>query len=233
MQGAISVHQLDLRDLDSVKECARSIDESVDKLHLLILNAGVMAPPLTRTKQGFEMQIGVNHIGHMYLTKLLLPKMKETCSASVEGRVVSVSSLAHTFGKIDLDDLNYTKRRYSGWGAYGQSKLANVLFSKKLALMMAEEGVNIKAYSLHPGAIETNLQQYTGYLKWFFIFFFWMCKSIPQGAATTIVACTRDLPSGCYLSDCVETEPSKDGQNMDLANKLWDLTESLIEEHTK
>ena len=227
------VKQLDLADLKSVKAAADDILATCNKIDLLVLNAGVMACPLSRTKDGFEMQIGTNHIGHFYLTQLLLPRVKETAGAGSEARIVVVSSLAHTFGKIDIEDLNYEKRGYSSWGAYGQSKLANVLFARQLAKKMEEEGANVKVYSLHPGAIATNLQRHTKYVLWLLRLIPFFGKTVPQGASTTVVACTRpDIPSGSYLSDCQIAKTSKAGEDMDMAAKLWELTENLVKEKT-
>src|SRR5271154_7115269 len=118
MPGQTEVRQLDLASLASVREFAAAWDGELD---LLINNAGVMAPPLGRTAEGFELQLGTNHLGHFALTNLLLEH--------VTGRVVTVASGAHRMGSIDLDDLNWERRPYSAWRAYGQSKLANLLFT--------------------------------------------------------------------------------------------------------
>lgn len=235
VKGNITVKQLDLANLASVKAFAEGVlsnELATRPLNLLILNAGVMACPLMRTTDGFEMQIGTNHLGHAYLTRLLLPKLKAQTEKS---RVVVLSSEGHNMGCIDLDDLNYSKRSYSQWGAYGQSKLANILFSKELARRLNEEGLGDKivTYSLHPGVIQTNLTRHMGAQKIMMSMMKPILKSIPQGAATTITAATQPVdtlpPSGSYLKDCKEAKTSKNGQDAGMAKKLWELTENVID----
>ena len=192
-----------------------------------------MACPLSQTKQGFEQQIGVNHIGHFYLTKLLLPKIKASGTAEHPSRIVAVSSLAHLFGAINLEDLNYENRKYGAWASYGQSKLANILFARELAKQMQEEGAHVLVYSLHPGSILTNLQRHmvvmdyiTKLLSPILRLF---TKSIPQGAATSLVAATApDLPNGSYLVDCQVAKSTKAGEDMEMAKALWEKTEELV-----
>ena len=124
-EGRARVQQLDLADLDSVKAASDEIAAKEGRVALLLNNAGVMATPLQQTKQGFELQIGTNHLGHFALTRLLLPLIED------DGRVVTVSSTAHTMGSVDTSDLSFAHgRSYSAWGAYGQSKAANILFAK-------------------------------------------------------------------------------------------------------
>ena len=123
--------QLDLNDLESVKTFVHNFSQKYDKLDILLNNAGIMALPERKTTaQGFEQQIGVNHLGHFFLTTLLMDKLK----ASPEARVVNLSSMAHTMGtnRLNFDDLMW-ETKYNDWGAYGASKLANVYFTKKLA----------------------------------------------------------------------------------------------------
>lgn len=229
VKGKITVKQLDLADFSSISAFSESVNKELSRLDLLILNAGVMACPLMRTKEGFEMQIGVNHIGHFYLTSLLLPKLKASGTAESPSRVVSVSSLAHTFGQINLEDLNYNQRKYYSWGSYGQSKLANVLFVRELARRMEAENSHVKAYSLHPGAIKTNLQRHMGWMNIPFSLFSPLLKTQAQGAATTIVAATApDIPSGAYLADCKEAKSSAAGRDMSVASALWAKTEELV-----
>ena len=142
---------LDLADLESVHKAADNLP--VDSLDVLMNNAGIMAPPLGRTVDGFETQIGTNHLGHFALTGLLLPKL-----AGQGARVVTVSSTAHRMGSIDLDDLNYEHRKYSNWPAYGQSKLANLLFMAELDRRVRAAGWSLKSVAAHPGFSSTNLQ---------------------------------------------------------------------------
>ena len=133
--GTTEVRPLDLASLDSVRAFAKAWDGG--PVDLLINNAGVMLPPLTRTTDGFELQFGTNHLGHFALTNLLLPHI------TAHGRVVTVSSGAHRYGKIDFDDLNWEHRRYRRWRAYGQSKLANLLFTMELQRRLTEAGSGI------------------------------------------------------------------------------------------
>ena len=150
MSGAVEVRQLDLADLSSVRAFAQAT-ESVD---VLVNNAGVMAVPHARTADGFEMQFGTNHLGHFALTGLLLPKIAD--------RVVTLSSGAHRFGRIDLDDLNWERRRYRPWAAYGQAKLANLLFAMELNRRLAAVGSPVRSIAAHPGYAATDLQSHTG-----------------------------------------------------------------------
>lgn len=151
----LEVIALDLGKLDSVRSFAESVLKSHDALTGLINNAGVMNTPHGKTADGFETQIGVNHLGHFLLTELLLPALKNGAPA----RVVNVSSCFHDQamgrdGVIDLDDLFFEKRDYDGWTAYAQSKLANLLHAKALAKKL--EGTNVTAVSVHPGWVRTN-----------------------------------------------------------------------------
>src|SRR5262245_54874581 len=149
--GEREVRRLDLSDLASVRAFAEAWDGELD---VLVNNAGVMAPPKGLTKDGFELQIGTNHLGHFALTNLLLP--------SITDRVVTVSSPAHRMGKVHLDDLNWERRRYQRWPAYGQSKLANLLFTLELQRRLDEAGSDVRALAAHPGYAATNLQSHTG-----------------------------------------------------------------------
>ena len=146
--------QLDLASLDSVRKFAAKILEDEPRVDILINNAGIMAlPERALTQDGFEMQFGVNHLGHFLLTNLLLVRIKEAPSA----RIVNVSSLAHKRGDMDFDNLN-SERSYAPWKAYGTSKLANILFTRSLAKRL--QGTNVTTNSLHPGAIMTELARH-------------------------------------------------------------------------
>lgn len=227
--GTVTVQELNLADLRTVKAAAEEILKTHDKIHYLVLNAGVMACPLTRTAQGLEMQFGTNHVGHFYLSKLLLPAVKAAGERGNESRIVSVSSLAHKMGSVRTDDLNYETRWYNSWKAYGDSKLYNVLFARHLATLLKDDDVLV--YSLHPGSIVTNLQRHSWYVIPIQKIFFFTTKSIEQGAATTLVAClAENIPSGSYLADCRITETSQAGADMAVAADLWDLTENIIKE---
>jgi NAD(P)-dependent dehydrogenase (short-subunit alcohol dehydrogenase family) len=147
MPGQTEVRELDLASLASVRAFAAAWEGEID---LLINNAGVMVPPLTRTADGFELQFGTNHLGHFALTNLLLEH--------VTGRVVTVSSGMHRYGRIDFDDLNWERKRYNASRAYGQSKLANLLFTAELQRRLNAAGSGVLATAAHPGWAATNLQ---------------------------------------------------------------------------
>jgi NAD(P)-dependent dehydrogenase (short-subunit alcohol dehydrogenase family) len=144
--GEVEVRPLDLQDLASV----RAFAEGIEGVDVLVNNAGIMAVPYALTVDGFESQIGTNHLGHFALTNLLLPKLTD--------RVVTVSSGMHLIGAINLEDLNWKSRSYSPWRAYGQSKLANLLFTSELQRRLAAAGSPLKAHTVHPGYSATNLQ---------------------------------------------------------------------------
>jgi len=148
-EDRIALLELDLADLGSVRRAAQQLAASHSRLDLLLNNAGVMAPPRTLTAQGFELQFGVNHLGHFALTQLLLPLLLASASA----RVVQVTSGAQYFGQLDFDDLQ-GERHYDRWKAYGQSKLANVVFAQELQRRHPQ----LLSAAAHPGLARTNLQ---------------------------------------------------------------------------
>ncbi len=148
----VEVAELDLASLGSVRTFAQRVRADHPKLDILVNNAGVMAPPRGETTDGFELQFGTNHLGHFALTAQLIDAMKGD-----DPRVVTVSSGAHRVGKIDFDDLQRT-RRYNRWRAYGQSKLANLLFAYELDRRLRAADSPIKSVAAHPGYAATNLQ---------------------------------------------------------------------------
>jgi NAD(P)-dependent dehydrogenase (short-subunit alcohol dehydrogenase family) len=228
IQGTVDVRPLDLADLASVRAFAAGVDGNVD---LLINNAGVMAVPEARTKDGFELQIGTNHLGPFALTNLLLPQ--------VTGRVVTVSSGAHRMGKIRLDDLNWERGGYHRWPAYGQSKLANLLFTLELQRRLTESGSDVRAVAAHPGYAATNLQQHTGSflqngLMW--VANRVVAQSDEMGALPTLYAATQDVPPAGYVGPDSWKEqrghPTLVGRTSaasdeDTARRLWTLSEEL------
>ena len=146
---------LDLADLDSIAAFAKTFKAGHQKLDILHNNAGVMALPLVRTKQGFEMQIGTNHLGHFALTGLLL----DVLLAASAARVVSTASLAHNWTRsMDFGDLNWERKRYKKWDAYAKSKLANLLFAYELQRRLSKAGAQAISVAAHPGYAATNLQ---------------------------------------------------------------------------
>ena len=199
---------------------------------VLINNAGVMAIPLSRTAQGFEMQIGTNHLGHFALTGLMLPRIKE--------RIISVSSTAHRMGKINFDDFNWEKR-YQRWLAYGQSKLANLLFTSELNHRLVESNSKIKAIAVHPGFAATNLQSQTQSNVWDGIMSAsnkYMAQSSFEGSWSTLFAITEDIPGNSFVGPTgfgqTKGSPglvsrSKRAKDMNVAKRLWDLSEELTQ----
>jgi retinol dehydrogenase-12 len=248
-EADISYGLMTLDDLYTIKSFAESYIQSGKPLHILINNAGVMANPFEKTKQGLEYQLGVNHIGHFYLTKMLLPTLVKSGTPECKSRVVSVSSLANFIyapeeGMI-WDDLS-GERNYDKWERYGQSKLANILFANELNRRCETAGENVVAVSLHPGAIlESNLMRHNNLLGvvWENIAFNWRHpakvvniltttqKNIRQGAATSVVASLDpNIKPGKWYIDCKETldDLHPRAHDEEAAHKLWDVSEDII-----
>jgi protochlorophyllide reductase len=234
---------VDLADLSSVRRAAAEVRSRVDVLHVLVNNAGVMAVPFERTVDGFERQIVTNHLGHFALTGLLLPLLP-THDASADARVVSVSSNAHRFGKVDPDDLCYSTRKYTAWGAYGQSKAANLLFISELARRAQAAGLHLRAVAAHPGYSATNLTAsgpVSGKPRLAVAFTHVMDRvigqSAQQGALPQLLAATgADVASNDYYGprNLGETrgQPKLVGRtdhvkDPDLARRLWERSEAL------
>jgi NAD(P)-dependent dehydrogenase (short-subunit alcohol dehydrogenase family) len=230
-EAQIEHKHVDLSDLSTVCSLADELraEPSID---LLVLNAGVMALPKRElSSAGFEKQLAVNHFAH----QLLFRRLEDKLRAQPDGcRVVVLSSTAHTFGKVDPSDLHYNAREYSPWGAYGQSKCANLLFAKSVAERHAE-GSKVTAVSVHPGVIRTPLWRHipgASFGAGLFVSLF-ADKSIEQGAATTVYAClapecARPDYAGAYLSDCSVAVPSADGRDASLRKALWKTTEEQL-----
>ena len=228
MPGTVEVRRLDLADLASVREFAGGIDGEVA---VLVNNAGVMAVPKRTTADGFEMQIGTNHLGPFALTGLLLDRITD--------RVVTVSSGVHNIGRIRLDDLNWERGRYRRWGAYGQSKLANLLFTYELQRRLAEAGSPVLAVAAHPGYAATNLQSHTESFRDRLMSFGnrIVAQSGEMGALPTLYAATvPDLPGGSYVGPDGLFEQrghpkivgsSAASKNLNTARRLWELSEKL------
>jgi NAD(P)-dependent dehydrogenase (short-subunit alcohol dehydrogenase family) len=196
MSGEVEVRRLDLANLASVREFAAGWEGDLD---LLINNAGVMAPPHTLTKDGFESQFGTNHLGHFALTGLLLGKLL----AAPAPRVVTLSSTGHRIGKIRFDDPQWT-HGYNNWLAYGQSKLANLMFCFELDRRATLARTSLKSMAAHPGYAATNLQ-FAGparsYERWLGeIGNKLFAQSADMGALPTLYAATvEDLPGGSFV----------------------------------
>ena len=228
IDGETEVRALDLADLASVHAFADGFDGPID---VLINNAGIMAVPKSTTKDGFESQIGTNHLGHFALTNLLLDRIGD--------RVVTVSSGAHNIGSISLDDLNWEHRRYDRWRAYGQTKLANLLFTSELQRRLIDAGSDVRAMAAHPGYAATNLQSHTG--SWIQNFAMVIANKViaqseDAGALPTVFAATEDLPGNTYIGPDGFMEQrgrpkivgrSRAARDDDKARALWELSEDL------
>eukprot|EP00898_Chlorokybus_atmophyticus_P008430 jgi/Chlat1/8589/Chrsp86S09232 len=224
---------LDLASMASVKAFVDTFKATGMPLHILINNAAVMACPRGETADGFEMQFGTNHLGHFLLTSLLLPTLESTAaSSSIETRVVNVSSEGHRFTYregIRFDDLKGEKY-YHRWYAYGQAKLANILFTRELARRLKAEGVNVTANSLHPGGIRTELGRHNPLVNTVLTTLYPLFKTIPQGAATSVycaVSPNMRGVSGAYLYDCNVARESDHAKDDAMAAKLWEVSEEL------
>jgi NAD(P)-dependent dehydrogenase (short-subunit alcohol dehydrogenase family) len=228
MPGETEVRELDLASLASVREFAATWTGEID---LLINNAGVMVPPLTRTADGFELQFGTNHLGHFALTNLLLEH--------VTGRVVTVSSSAHRFGRIDFDDLNWERKSYDAWRAYGQSKLANLLFTAELQDRLTAAGSNVLATAAHPGYAATNLQSHSGRRSLTLLMAIGnrvFAQDEKAGALPTLYAALADVPGNSFAgpSGFMQSRGapklvnrSAAAQDAEVARRLWDVSEEL------
>jgi NAD(P)-dependent dehydrogenase (short-subunit alcohol dehydrogenase family) len=227
MRGDVSVRALDLSDLSSVREFA----DGIDGLDVLINNAGVMAPPKQTTKDGFELQIGTNHLGPFALTGQLIDRIR--------ARVVTVSSGVHHLGRIDLDDLNWERRRYERWRAYGQSKLANLLFTYELQRRLTKSGSSVLALAAHPGYASTNLQSHTESIqdRVMSLGNRIIAQSAQMGALPTLYAATAPgVAGGSYIGPDGLFEqrgyPKVVGSNraskdQAMAGALWSMSEEL------
>jgi retinol dehydrogenase 12 len=222
----IETMQLDLADLDSVRDFADAFQKKNLPLHFLINNAGIMNTPYGKTKQGFEQQFGVNHLAHFLLTDLLLPKLKSSAPA----RIVNVSSEGHRMDPNSIqtiyDDVNMEKG-YSGFRAYSRSKLSNVLFANALNRKLS--GTGVTAYSLHPGVIYTTLYQHTTGGSVFGVLGRPFMKNVQQGAATSVFCATfPNLEGGKYYQDCHEAAPNAKALDVKIQDDLWNISRKLL-----
>ena len=228
MQGETDVRQLDLASLDSIHHFAEGLSGEVD---ILINNAGVMIPPLSRTAEGFELQFGTNHLGHFALTNLLLEQ--------ISGRVVTVASGAHKAGRIDFEDLNWERKPYRAALAYGQSKLANLLFTSELQRRLSDAGSQVIATAAHPGYAATNLQFHSGKAIGDLVMGAGnriFAQSEQDGALPTIYAAVQDVPGDSYAGPGGLLEMrgapklvGRSGAARDaaVARRLWEVSEEL------
>ncbi len=242
----VKAMRLDLGDLESVRAFASAFLADHTALHGLVNNAGVMNTPNTKTKDGFEMQFGVNHLGHFLLTELLRPALE----AGAPSRIVNVASCFHDKamgreGDIHLDDIHYASRKYDGWEAYAQSKLANVLHARGLAKRL--ESTDVVAVSVHPGWVRTNLARHSmplfvqNYIMRPFLRLGGMIEPW-EGAQTSLHALLADdVQSGAYYSQTGvyrEKKCNKGGWPLEspnprvhddtLVDALWEKSEAMV-----
>ena len=228
-EASLEFMPLDLADLDSVRRFADEFTARFDRLDLLVNNAGVMVPPYGKTKQGFELQLGTNHLGHFALTGLLLERLLSTPGS----RVISVSSMAHRFGKLRFDDLQREKR-YNRWEAYGQSKVANLLFTYELQRRLEATPSDCIATVAHPGWTATNLQVHSFSARYFGP----LLAMRPDGGAGPSLRAATDpeVEGGAYYGPKwlfevrgapVRVQSNKYSRREDVAKELWAVSEEL------
>jgi len=220
---------LDLGSLASVRAFAEKVGAAESRIDLLVNNAGVMMPPYGKTADGFELQIGTNHLGHFALTGLLLPRIL----AAPTARVVSVSSLAHFWGRIDFADLQ-SGRSYNPTRSYGQSKLANLLFVRELQRRFEAKRAEALAAAAHPGSTRTELQRHSGLMNAIVAVF---SQQPPDGALPSLYAATApDVCGGEYFgpsgfAGCLgppgRARSSAASRNTAVAKRLWEVSEQL------
>lgn len=237
MRGSITVHALDLEDLENVKKFHDSIATKFPHVHMLICNAGAVGFPKTITRQGFEKHMVVNHFAHVYLVNLLMPKLKASGTTYDPARIVVVSSRNHTYSKMrqfwsETENLRFERRNYHPVLAYSDAKLANVLYVRELSKKLTAEGAPVMVVALHPGLVRTkftNSSGFGGYVTRFAALCFG--KSVAQGAATAVYAATAPgIPSGSYLEDCAVSKPSAVALDDDFAREFRVKSEELLRE---
>jgi NAD(P)-dependent dehydrogenase (short-subunit alcohol dehydrogenase family) len=226
INGSTEIRALDVADLASIRAFAEGWRDPLD---VLINNAGIMAVPEAMTADGFELQIGTNHLGPFLLTNLLLP--------SITDRVVTVSSQAHYRARLDLDDLNWRNRRYHAMRAYSDSKLANLLFTLELQAQLTEAGSAVRALTAHPGIARTNLAKRAG-RPWPALdrYLGWLYNDAEHGALPIEYAATEDVPGGSYVGPNglghvrgypEIQQPAKSARDSETARQLWELSARL------
>lgn len=226
----LDILELDLASLQSIAQFSTEFSQKYQRLDVLINNAGVMACPFSHTADGFEMQIGVNHLGHFALTAHLLPLLQQTPGS----RLVNTASLAHKAGRINFSDLNWEKRKYIPSRAYCDSKLANLYFTYELARKLQSRPNAPIICAAHPGWAKTELMRYSGIADFGTRL---LAQSIEMGALPIVrAAVDPEAEMGDYFGPSrvfeifghpVKVSSSKRAQNQDHARKLWSLSEEL------
>ncbi|XP_076826512.1 retinol dehydrogenase 13-like isoform X2 [Brachyhypopomus gauderio] len=226
----VYARHIDLASVQSIRRFAEEINRE-KRVDVLINNAAVMRCPAGKTQDGFDMQFGVNYLGHFLLTNLLLDKLKD----SAPSRVINLSSLVHIVGEIDFEDLNWDKKKFNTKKAYCQSKLAIVLFTRELARRLEGSGVTVNA--LHPGVVATDLGRHTGMHQSQFSstvlspIFYLLVKSPVLGAQPSVyLAVAEELEgvTGRYYDVMTEKEPAPQALDQEAAVRLWDISASMV-----
>jgi len=219
---------LDLADMDSVKNAAISLLKRTEQLDVLINNAGGIFPKKEMTKDGFELTLSANHLGHFLLTNLLLPILLK----SKDPKIINVSSEAHRAAKVDLSNLNYEKSRYSSFNAYANVKLFNILFTKSLIDRYGAKGLT--SYALHPGVVNTNFgKEADGIFNMFWKLAKPFMITSKEGAQTTIFLAKSKIPqkqNGFYFKKNKPLVPSGLARSKDLREKLWEKSEAMLKD---
>ena len=226
----VEVMKLDLASLKSVKSFADEFMNQYDRLDVLINNAGVMMCPYSKTEDGFEIQMGTNHMGHFALTGHLMPLLQDT----KDSRIVATSSMGHRMGNIDFSDLNWEKRKYNTNRAYGDSKLANLYFTYELTRKFDDDPSAPMPTAAHPGATATELARHTPFIRFLNIFF---AQNVEIGTLPTLRAATDpEAESGDYFGPKgfmetrgypVKVDSNDLSKNVDMARKLWQVSEKM------
>ncbi len=225
----IQVMLVDLANLESVHKFAENFKKKFEKLDLLINNAGVMTPPYTKTKDGFELQFGTNHLGHFALTGLLIDWITKTPNS----RIVNVSSNAHKIGKLNFDDLNWETRRYKKLRSYADSKLANLFFTNELQKRLDSQSSGVIVASAHPGGAASELSRHSPFFRVLSLF----VQNSEMGALPTLYAAVAaDVQGNDYYGPSgfqefsgypKKVETAERAKKDDVAAKLWDVSEKM------
>jgi len=223
--GELDVIQMDLSSLASIREFAEQVKGKYSKIHQLINNAGIMFAPKAKTKDGFDITMGTNHLGPFYLTHLLLPLLRH----SEPARIINLSSGAHNWVSEMNFDFNCDEGSYSVIKVYGYSKLANILFTRQLAKEV--KGSNIQVFSVHPGGVQSNLGQHMPYPINHFASngMQMVLKGTIEGAQTSVYCATEAVQDDLfYFADCAVGKPTPAATDDDAAQKLWKLSETAL-----
>lgn len=223
----VEVELLDLADLQSIKDFSERMHMNHQHLDLLINNAGVMIPPKSTTKDGFELQFGTNHLGHFALTGHLLPLLE----AAPKARVITMASIAHKSGKIDFDDLQSERKRYVRWASYSQSKLANLMFALELERRLKARNSSVSSLGCHPGWSSTELQRHSLVVRFFDLF---LGMNAKKGAAPCLYAATENealsygywgvTKRGEMHGWTGRAKMTSRAQNKQTARRLWEVS---------